>query len=48
LGQHSALSSVEGFWQPRPIWQLIFGGVFDRFPNLKVAVTEATASWIPI
>jgi predicted TIM-barrel fold metal-dependent hydrolase len=47
LGAHSALMNVEWFWAPRPIWQLIFSGVFDRHPKLYVAVTEATASWVP-
>jgi predicted TIM-barrel fold metal-dependent hydrolase len=31
----------------RPLWFLIFGGVFDRHPNLKVAVTENGAQWLP-
>ncbi len=35
------------FFMKRPLWQLIFGGVFDRYPNLKVAITEAAALWIP-
>jgi predicted TIM-barrel fold metal-dependent hydrolase len=29
------------------IWQLMFGGVFDRFPNLKMMETEVRADWIP-
>ena len=31
----------------RPLWFMIFGGVFDRHPNLKVAVTENGAQWLP-
>jgi predicted TIM-barrel fold metal-dependent hydrolase len=31
----------------RPIWFMIFGGVFDRHPNLKVAVTENGVQWLP-
>jgi predicted TIM-barrel fold metal-dependent hydrolase len=31
----------------RPLWFMIFGGVFDRHPNLKVAVTENGVQWLP-
>jgi predicted TIM-barrel fold metal-dependent hydrolase len=31
----------------RVIWQLILGGVLDRHPSLKVALTEMRADWIP-
>ena len=31
----------------RPLTFLIWGGVFERFPKLRVVVTEATASWVP-
>ncbi len=31
----------------RPLWFLIFGGVFDRHPGLKVAVTENGVQWLP-
>lgn len=31
----------------RPLWQLVFGGVFERFPDLRVAFTEQGADWIP-
>jgi predicted TIM-barrel fold metal-dependent hydrolase len=33
--------------QRRPLWQLAFGGVFDRHPNLKLLLTEIRADWIP-
>jgi predicted TIM-barrel fold metal-dependent hydrolase len=29
------------------IGMLIFGGVFERFPNLKVVCAEADAGWVP-
>lgn len=35
------------WWCRRPLWQLIFGGVFERFPSLRVAFTEQGSDWIP-
>jgi predicted TIM-barrel fold metal-dependent hydrolase len=29
------------------MWQLMLGGVFDRFPGLRVMVTEVRADWVP-
>lgn len=31
----------------RPLWFMIFGGVFDRHPGLKVAITENGVQWLP-
>jgi predicted TIM-barrel fold metal-dependent hydrolase len=31
----------------RAVWQLIAGGVFDRHPTLKLALTEVRADWVP-
>lgn len=28
------------FWSHRTIWHLVFGGVFERFPELKFVITE--------
>jgi predicted TIM-barrel fold metal-dependent hydrolase len=35
------------FWSRRALPFLIFGGVFDRYPNLRVAITETRAGWVP-
>lgn len=31
----------------RPMWQLMFAGVFDRHPGLKLFPTEIRVDWIP-
>ncbi len=31
----------------RPLWFMIFGGVFDRHPRLQVTVTENGVQWLP-
>jgi predicted TIM-barrel fold metal-dependent hydrolase len=35
------------WWSARPLSFLIWGGVFERHPNLKVAITESTCVWVP-
>ena len=35
------------WWARRPIWQFIFGAVFERFPTLRLVFTEQGADWIP-
>jgi predicted TIM-barrel fold metal-dependent hydrolase len=35
------------WWSVRPIWFLIWGGVFERHPRLKLAITESTTVWVP-
>jgi predicted TIM-barrel fold metal-dependent hydrolase len=31
----------------RLLWQLMVGGVFDRFPGLKLALVEVRSDWVP-
>jgi len=31
----------------QPMWQMMYGGVFDRHPNLKLSMTEVRLDWIP-
>ena len=35
------------FYSQRPFVQLLLGGVFERFPRLKFAMTEMGCAWIP-
>ncbi len=39
--------SEVAFFVSRPLTFLIWGGVFERHPKLKVAITEGTAMWVP-
>jgi predicted TIM-barrel fold metal-dependent hydrolase len=31
----------------RLVWQLMLAGVFDRYPSMKVVLTEIRADWVP-
>jgi predicted TIM-barrel fold metal-dependent hydrolase len=35
------------FYSQRPLLQLLLGGVFHRFPNLRFTITEAGCAWVP-
>ena len=35
------------FYSHRAVWWLIFGGVFERFPELKHVITETPGNWYP-
>lgn len=46
-GPHIGIYTAEvRFWSARPLWFLIWSGVFERFPRLKFAVTECGAFWV--
>ena len=36
-----------GFFSNRSLWQMIFGGVFDRFPKLRATFIETQLAFIP-
>jgi predicted TIM-barrel fold metal-dependent hydrolase len=31
----------------QPMWQMMYGGVFDRYPNLRLVATEIRLDWLP-
>ena len=35
------------WWASRPMWFMIFGGVFEKFPRLRFALTEVSEFWVP-
>ena len=35
-----------GFYANRAFWHFIWGGVFERFPNLKLILTEQGTDWV--
>ena len=35
------------FYDRRPLWFFIWGGVFDRVPGLKLVFAEALSHWVP-
>lgn len=35
------------FFSQRPVWHLIWGGIFERHPELTFTITEAKADWVP-
>jgi predicted TIM-barrel fold metal-dependent hydrolase len=43
-----ALFAYESLWfSHRPLWFLIWGGVFERHPELRVVFAEQGADWVP-
>jgi predicted TIM-barrel fold metal-dependent hydrolase len=47
LGMMGIYISEVVWWSARPLWFLLWGGVFERHPSLKVAITESTCIWVP-
>jgi predicted TIM-barrel fold metal-dependent hydrolase len=52
LGMHGPggrqIYSYERHWLTRRhLWELIFGGVFERHPDLTVVFTEQMVAWVP-
>ena len=39
--------SEVAWWVARPLTFLIWAGVFELFPKLRVAITEGTSAWVP-
>lgn len=44
-GGYAIFASESGFYGRRALPFLVFGGVFDRFPSLKLAFTEQRGAW---
>jgi predicted TIM-barrel fold metal-dependent hydrolase len=47
VGMMGIYISEVAWWNARPLTFLIWGGVFERFPRLRVAITEGTCIWVP-
>jgi predicted TIM-barrel fold metal-dependent hydrolase len=42
------IHTTEAYWTSRrPIWHLLWSGVLERHPGLKVAMTEVMGAWAP-
>lgn len=47
-GEHLGIFVTEVTWWPaRPLWFMLWSGVFERFPGLRFGVTEAGCWWLP-
>jgi predicted TIM-barrel fold metal-dependent hydrolase len=47
-GEHLGIYVTEVVWWPaRPMWYMLWSGVFERFPRLQFGVTEAGCWWLP-
>ena len=43
-----ALFAYESLWfSHRPLWFLVWGGVFERHPELRIVFAEQGADWVP-
>ena len=47
-GNNLGIYVTEVTWFPaRPMWFMLWSGVFHRYPNLKFCTTESGCSWMP-
>ena len=47
-GEHVGIYVAEvRWWSTRPLWFLLWSGVFERFPSLTFVTTECGAFWAP-
>jgi predicted TIM-barrel fold metal-dependent hydrolase len=46
-GMIATFATEAWFWAARPLWVLLWAGVFDRHPDLRFALTEDGAWWVP-
>ena len=50
-GEHPGMLGIfiseMAWWAARPLTFMIWGGVFERFPQIRVVITEATSIWVP-
>ncbi len=50
-GRHAAATAIfvleAGFFANRALWHLTMAGVFDRFPTLRLVMTEQGSGWVP-
>lgn len=43
----SLILAETDFFTRRPLWFMIFSGVFERHPTLRLTITESRAGWVP-
>lgn len=46
-GMFAIFATEAWFWAARPLWVLLWAGVFDRHPELRFVLTEDGAWWVP-
>jgi predicted TIM-barrel fold metal-dependent hydrolase len=50
-GRHPFTNAIfvmeTGFFANRAMWHVMLSGVFDRFPGLKLVMTEQGSAWVP-
>lgn len=46
-GAAGIFTTEASWWASRPLWHLVWGGVFERHPDLRFCVTENGAWWVP-